>query len=72
MDGSLKHRVSPKTDDARQPSVPQMGLIYRDLRENLPQILKDGGTDSLFEARVFKDLCVLAGASAKGVTREHF
>jgi hypothetical protein len=48
----------------RQPSVPQMGLIYRDLRKSLPRILKTAGTNSLFTARVFKDLCVVAGASA--------
>lgn len=50
-----------------QPSVLQMGAIYRDVRKNLPRILRAAGTKSLFKAKVFKELCIVAAASA----REH-
>jgi hypothetical protein len=43
---------------SRQPSVQQMEAIYRDLRKNLPVILRRAGTTSPFNARVFRDLCV--------------
>lgn len=48
----------------RQPSVPQMEAIYRDVRRSLPRVLTTAGTRSLFKARVFKELCIIAGASA--------
>lgn len=50
-----------------QPSVLQMGAIYRDVRKSLPRILRAAGTKSLFKAKVFKELCIVAAASA----REH-
>jgi hypothetical protein len=49
---------------SKQPSVPQMWHVYRDLRESLPAIVASSGARSTFEARVFRDLCVLASASA--------
>ncbi len=49
----------------QQPSVQQMGRIYRDLRKSLPVILKTAGAKSAFEVRVFKDVCVLANESAR-------
>jgi hypothetical protein len=48
----------------RQPSVHQMWTIYRDMSRSLPVVLEQAGTQSLYTARVFKDLCVLASASA--------
>jgi hypothetical protein len=48
----------------RRPSVQQMGRIYRDLRENLAGILETSGSESPFEARAFRDICVLASESA--------
>jgi hypothetical protein len=48
----------------KQPSVRQMWRVYRDLRNSLPAIMSSSGAISAFEARVFKDLCVLASASA--------
>lgn len=48
----------------RQPSVQQMWRIYRDVRKSLPEILRAAGTDSLYKAKVFKEICVVAGASA--------
>jgi|SRR5579863_873730 hypothetical protein len=48
----------------RQPTVQQMWKVYRELRRSLPTILKEAGSQSMFTARVFKDLCVAANASA--------
>lgn len=48
----------------RQPSVQQMERIYRDVKKGLPEILRRAGTESVYQARVFKDICVVASASA--------
>ncbi len=48
----------------RQPSVQQMERIYRDVKKGLPEILRRAGTGSVYQARVFKDICVVASASA--------
>ena len=44
----------------KQPTVPQMMKMYRDLRRAVPKILRNAGTRSLFTARVFSDLCLAA------------
>jgi hypothetical protein len=44
----------------KQPTVPQMMKMYRDLRRAVPKILRNAGTKSLFTARVFSDLCLAA------------
>jgi hypothetical protein len=48
----------------RQPTIRQMWKVYRDVRKYLPKILRDSGTQSLYQARAFKDICVIASASA--------
>jgi hypothetical protein len=48
----------------RQPTVQQMWKVYRELRRGLPAILREAGSHSMFTARVFKDLSVVANASA--------
>jgi hypothetical protein len=47
-----------------QPSVPQLRKIYRKLKENVPRILDIAGAQSVFQARVFQDLCVFASKAA--------
>jgi hypothetical protein len=47
-----------------QPTVQQMWKVYRELRRSLPSVLTEAGSGSMFTARVFKDLCVMANASA--------
>jgi hypothetical protein len=49
----------------RRPTTGQMQTIYRKLRKQLPNLIHDAGASSAFEARVFKDLCVLASAVAE-------
>jgi hypothetical protein len=53
----------------RQPSIQQMGLIYREVRDNLPIIFRLAGSPSLYTPRVFKNLCVVASASAARIVR---
>ena len=48
----------------RQPTISQMRIIYSVLRKHLPNLLRNSGARSPFEARVFKDLCILASAAA--------
>lgn len=48
----------------RQPNVTQMMQIYRILRTELRSILRNAGAHHPFNARVFKDLCILASAAA--------
>jgi len=45
---------------ADQPTVQQMRGIYRNIKIAAPLIMRNGGARSLFEARVFRELVVLA------------
>lgn len=51
----------------KQPTTQQMRRIYREVRRNLPTTLHHTGARSLYETRVFKDLCVLASTYASGI-----
>jgi hypothetical protein len=53
----------------RQPSTLQMWLIYREMQKSLSAILAQAGAESLYTARVFKDLCVLASASSDRIVQ---
>jgi hypothetical protein len=44
----------------RQPTVQQMAQIYREIRRNLAAILRNSASDSIYKARVFRDLSVAA------------
>ena len=48
----------------RHPTIQQMGKIYRDVSDNLPVILKQAGTKTIYTARTFKDICIAARDSA--------
>jgi hypothetical protein len=52
-----------------QPNVGQMGDILRQIKKNLPTILKDSGARSVYEARVFKEICVVASAAADKILK---
>jgi hypothetical protein len=49
---------------ARQPTVAEMLTIYRRLRAQLPSVLGGAGAEDAFNARVFKELSVLASLAA--------
>jgi hypothetical protein len=54
----------------RQPTTQQMGRIYREMRRNLPRILRESGAESPYSARAFKDLSVVANAYAIRLVQE--
>lgn len=47
-----------------RPSVRRMQRIYRELKRELPRILRVSGAKSVFEARVFQELGIVASAAA--------
>jgi hypothetical protein len=47
-----------------QPTIDDMQFIYRKLRQNLPDLMERTGAQSLFEARMFKELVVAAARLA--------
>ena len=49
---------------SRKPTVTEMSQIYRVLRAQFPSVLKRAGAKDAFNARVFKELCVLASTAA--------
>lgn len=51
----------------RQPTVTEMMRIYRVLRANFKNTLRAAGQKDAFNARVFRDLCVLGSAAADRV-----
>jgi hypothetical protein len=47
-----------------RPSVPEMLRVYRLVSRQLVQTLRTAGAKTIFEARIFSDLCVNAGIAA--------
>jgi hypothetical protein len=64
IDGVFRQLANAFVRSSRQPTVQQIRKIYFELRRKLPGILNSSGARSPFEARVFKDLCIIASASA--------
>jgi hypothetical protein len=64
IDGVFRELCNTFVRSGRQPSVQQMWRIYREVRSSLPTILRAAGARSAFGARVFKEICVVASASA--------
>ena len=58
--GVMREVCNAFVSPARQPRVPEMMRMYRELRHTSPRILRDAGAHSMFTARVFSDLCVVA------------
>jgi len=48
-----------------QTSVQHIRKVYREIEKSLPKILKRSGSKSIYNARVFRDLCVIAKLSAQ-------
>lgn len=53
-----------------QPTVQQMYAIYRNIKADSPQVMRLAGAKTLFEARVFKGLVVLATGYAEKILSE--
>lgn len=54
----------------RQPTVPQMMQIYKGLRRNQEDILKEAGSDTLYTRRVFAGVCVVASSEADRIVED--
>ena len=68
--GVFRELCSAFVRPGRQPSIQQMKRVYRDVEDSLPEVLRRAGTRSIYNARVFKDICVIASESAdKNVLR---
>jgi hypothetical protein len=48
----------------KQPTMLQMEAVYDEVTRNIPKLKTRSGAASIFEARMFKDISVLASASA--------
>jgi hypothetical protein len=60
--GIMRELCNAFVSPVKQPTVPQMMKMYRELRRDSGRILKNAGAHSLFTARVFSDLCLAAAA----------
>jgi hypothetical protein len=49
-----------------RPGVPEIMRTYRRTVSQLEDVLQNAGSNSVFEARVFEDLCFVARANATG------
>jgi hypothetical protein len=54
----------------RQPTVPQMMQIYKGLRRNQADILKEAGSNTLYSRRVFAGVCVVASSEADRIVED--
>jgi hypothetical protein len=53
------------------PEIAHMNAIYRGIRSDVPQVFEKAGANSLFGARVFQQLVVLATAYAEQLIPHH-
>jgi hypothetical protein len=58
--GVMREVCNAFVNPVKQPTVPQMMKMYRELRRNSGRILNNAGAQSMFTARVFSDLCLAA------------
>jgi len=58
--GVMREVCNAFVSPVKQPTVPQMMKMYRELRRDQARILKNAGAQSIFTARVFSDLCMAA------------
>ncbi len=62
--GVFREMAKAFVGSVRQPTVGEMMQIYRMIRVQLETILQRAGADNPFNARVFKELSVLASKAA--------
>ncbi len=60
--GIMREVCNAFVSPVKQPTVPPMMKMYRELRRDSPRILKNAGGHSMFTARVFSELCLAAAA----------
>lgn len=69
IEGVFREMGNALVRKRRQPGVLEMWRIYRKVREKIPEILRRCGTQSVFEARVFKEISFAASVAAAGIVR---
>jgi hypothetical protein len=62
IEGVMRELCNAFVRTTQRPSVPEMVASYSELRRLIPEVLRRAGASSVFEARVFEDLSVLAAA----------
>lgn len=62
--GVFRELCNAFVGEDRHPTIQQMRKIYQDVTDNLPVILKQAGTNTIYTARTFKDICIAARDSA--------
>lgn len=62
--GVFRELCNAFVGEDRHPTIQQMRKIYQDVTDNLPVILKQAGTHTIYTARSFKDICIAARDSA--------
>jgi hypothetical protein len=65
MRGVFRELGNAFVGSSRQPTVTEMMQIYKVLRAQFGTILKNAGAEDAFNAKVFKELCVLARTAAE-------
>lgn len=60
VEGVMRELCNAFVRKRKRPTVPFMMAAYRKLRRRLPLILHDAAGRSVFEARVFDDICAVA------------
>lgn len=65
VEGVLRELCNAFVRTRKRPTVPLMMSIYRKLRNRLALILHDAGAASVFEARVFDDICAVVTELAR-------
>lgn len=64
VEGVMRELCNAFVRRGPQPGVPEMMRTYRRVVRLLDGVLQAAGTNDMFEARVFKDLCFVARANA--------
>ena len=65
VEGVMRELCNAFVRNQKRPTVPLMMGVYRKLRRRLPLIQQTAGAASLFEARVFDDICIAVAKLSK-------
>ena len=69
IEGVFREMGNALVRKRRQPGVLEMWSIYRKVREEIPEILRRCGTQSVFGARAFREISFAANVAAVGIVR---
>ena len=69
IEGVFREMGNALVRKRRQPGVLEMWRIYRKVREEIPEILRRCGTQSVFGARAFREISFAANVAAVGIVR---